>query len=59
MMAFILFNIILYWIGGLIFIISGFKKGGDLKIVLGFLRVLIGTISILSIIKLMITYGVH
>jgi hypothetical protein len=59
MMIFILFTLILYWIGGAIYIISGFKNDSDLKIILGFLNMLTGTISIFSIIKIMIDHGIH
>jgi hypothetical protein len=59
MMIFILFTLILYWIGGAIYIMSGVKNDNDLKIVFGFLNILTGTISIFSIIKIMIDHGIH
>jgi hypothetical protein len=59
MMPFILFTLIIHWVCGLIYIISGFKNDSDLKIILGFLNMLTGTISIFSIIKLMIDHGIH
>ena len=56
---FILFTLILYWVNGVIHMVSGIRSENDLKIILGFLNLLTGTISIFATIKIMIDHGIH